>query len=371
MESETVSGVQYMPSVPTLNVLAFLDWEERMELSDICSSVSEEKSRQIPVPSKWFYERLLEESFVIAFPDASISELRYYVELRNSINSPTLIDSAYPRINSRSLVVTGGQWKPASTPLDYEMMLCGKSLKRFARVPVTLDINSGQVSLVRGERFSRTFRLDPICDKQVRVDAVEFMNGRNMCYVVTGCVGPSMDSACSELIDRLVTNMIILHKSRQQQLPSSTYKSRIRVSLSSLSRHGVRLIYTASEYLGSVCVEFEKARSIGGRHLCLEFELLHEFSKPIQGSHANKFIVCIPSSVDRTTRGLNLDTFALRKCLKAIKLNNSFIPCNESRLTRYLSLLSDHRIRIVAVVCNEDEEKTKASVAGLRFAELS
>ena len=373
-----------IPSIAILHVLSFLDWEERLELSDVFLPVSQNTIEQIAIPCKWFYERLLEESFVVAFPSASVVELLFYVNLRNSITDTSLLESEYPRVVSTSLLLTPKDYESSLSVVkdDGQIVLVGESspimkscirtsgprfgLPKERKSPV-LTLSTDSVSLIRGEHYAKTFSFNSICEDQVKLDAMEFVNGRNLCYILTGCVD---NTACGSLLTQLTDNIKTLLQLRTHQVATSQHSCKIHVSISCLSRANTQLVYTGKG-LGDISSELSNALRLGG-HVCLEINLFHKFSKPVPGgSHANRFILCIPSRVDRSRSGLNLDTFALRKCLKAIKLNKPFVPCKESRLTQYLGLLSDHQIRIVALLSNADEEKTKASVAGLRFAELS
>lgn len=371
-------GIPELSSVPILHIFAFLDWEQRIALANVFEGGDfAESEGRVAIPCAWFFERLLEESYIVAFPSATVVDLLFCICIRRTINGVNDVESPYPRITTASLMLC------SEGVSDYQGMVFSDFsvgdfplLTRFGLPPrrgssVRLEMGSGEISVRRGVSFSKKFECNAICQDQLRLDAIEFVNGRNLCYILTGCVDSAMDNACGSLLNELASQMETLINFRSKQLPQNVYSCRVSVSISCLSKTEKRLLYGSKNLAGlSGHLSAALVHRFSG-HVCLEINLLHEFSRPCNGRHSNKFIVCIPSTVDRSRSGLNLDTFALRKCLQAIKLNRTFIPTKESKLTQYLSLLSDHQIRIVAVVSNADENKTKASVAGLRFAELN
>lgn len=393
-------------SVPVHALIEFLSWDERFRNQDILRGITTNFDKG-GLSTSWILERLMHESFIIAFSEAV--DWRMYLSLRNSIVKDRFVDQSCDVGCSvtKSFLASNTAIEPIPSCSSYAScsprVLSDDSddgsedagddkdnLPRSARTHRLIHRlsqaprNSSPYQLVYSPRTQtvtglcdnappRAYKFDKfIADpKDIVPDGTVagFINGQSYCVILTGHESSLMSTLRQVSMD-LVRKSHEPIVRRSECLDRDIFSCDVKLSLIRFFRHKMDVLWSTDSFPTAEILADQIESLIGlTGHLVFEMSLSFRFSRPYTGQHSSRFVVCIPSQPERARRGLSLDLLALKNCLRAIKSDSTFIPSRDSVLTHWLTLKEFSQIHVITAVNDSTDTSRIESINGLRFAE--
>lgn len=407
LEDGLIDGSISLPSMtenklklPILDILMYLDWPTRIRLIQCLREIDIDPEPGF-LPQTWIFDRLVEESYIQRIAQFDLPR-DHYLELRLGIVGSLSVSThiRIPRMSS-SVIVFGCAVDPAESNViskrvelssadaeprnfarvsyDRRGLFPGMVNKKTSRVPrhsyhLAYSYRDQSVTTQVSEFSFRTFRIgslnvagDPCIDE---VTLSEFVNGRTTCIIIGGAQSDAKKHF-GQFILAHIPILDIAFRERRSFHPTEKYQCFIHSELNQFTKSGMETLWSSDwPFTASMLQEVMSAVDYSLGHACFRVSVHHRFSNPPGGSHENHFTIVIPrNGGSRATRILNLDVLALRRSLRAIKCQQSFVPIRDSKLTAYVRPDTCDSIRIIVCVSNASDISRQESLYGLRFAE--
>ena len=385
--------------LPILEVLQFFDWQQRIRLVSALRELAIEHAPAV-LPDSWILQRLIEESFVYPVAEFKLP-LDHYLGLRHGI-----VPSIFPKstriaaISSRAVISSCiprckmGQSYSSSSYASVNAALmrsddtCNGRTRQMAslfetricrpqRSPYHLSFSyEDQCVIAESGLTERRFFLDSITPEGVFAIengvVSEFVNGRNVCIIISGEHFEATERF-RKAIDDLIPVLQKAVRDRNCSHVRTKYRGDLHAVLNTFTQSGSETLWCSNDpFNASDAQYFMRMATSSPGHACFRFNLQHSFSAPREGFHENQLTIVVPSIVGsdaRSSRSLNLDVLALRRSLRALRSQQSYVPIRESRLTEFIRPDTCDAIEILVCVSNATETSRRESVYGLRFAE--
>lgn len=386
--------------LPILDILIYLDWPTRIRLIQCLREIAIDPEPGF-LPQTWIFDRLVGESYIQRIPQFDLPP-DHYLKLRQGIVRFSSV-SAHIRMSSMSssvivfrcandpvdanltstrgnLASADGEPRNFASVSDDRTGLCSRMVnKRTSRIPrhsyhLTYSYLDQSITTQVSHSSFRTFRIDSLnvaedpCIDEVTLS--EFVNGRTTCIIIGGAQSDARKHF-GQFMKAHIAILDIALDERRSFHPTEKYQCFIQSELKQFTKSGMETLWSSDwPFTASMLQEVTSAVDSSLGHACFRVSLHHRFSDPSVGSHENHFTIVIPRNVgSRAARILNLDVFALRRSLRAIKFQQSFVPTRDSKLTAYLRPDTCDSIKIIVCVSNASDISRQESLYGLRFAE--
>jgi hypothetical protein len=389
--------------IPVHGLLEFLAWEERFRNEDILRGITTNFDKG-GLSTSWILERLMHESYIVAHD--GILDTGLYLDLRNSIvcidldehprdivcslrksflASNTAIEplsscSSYTAFSPRVLSDDSDDGSDdAGDDKDHHLRRTRRLMHRLSQAPrnsfpyqLVYSPTTHTVTGLCEHAPSRAFKFDKFLADPIEIVSngavAGFINGQSYCVILTG-----HEASLVNTLKTVAVNIVGTSRGpiiRRSECLGEKLSCDVKLSLIRFFRNKMDVLWSTDSFpeAGVLEEQIENLTGLTG-HLVFEMSLKFQFSRPYDGEHLSRFVVCIPSQPERARRGLSLDLLALKNCLRAIKSDSAFIPSRDSVLTHWLALKQFSQIHLVTAVNDSTDTSRNESINGLRFAE--
>jgi hypothetical protein len=344
--------------IPLYVLLEFLDWPSRFKtfeaLHALCSDSFEAR-----MSSDWITRRIVAESLFVPLPKREIDRNKILL-----IGGSVCLGSLRPPKSVKSTSVHDDEGSHAAPPyltlyINSRSVSGTRHSNRSCNLPPSPLRKKGGASRRWEGPYSnlsqsakiQVDRVCPISEANTLLDESalqQFVNGSNVGVFLSGH-RPLLPKVLYSILDQLSDGVRMASSARAEVLGPRAYECTLEATLYRNSPSGMMREWAASchsvslvPYMGEIN-QFMNSESF----VCIQVRQVHFFTKPELGAHENVFTILVEPRAESGCLIAKRDRFVLRRCLEAIQSTRAHVPYRESRLTRFIDLMSMSAYRIV------------------------